>query len=344
MLSNDILFGYLEGATVPDKNNPRAQNGAKPPQSFTADSKIPTFQSRKFAIDEVEMYLDEVGRVPLLTRDDEVDLAKRIEAGREASRKLSNGNGHDSRALQSVIEDGARAREHLILANLRLVISVAKKYQNYGLPLLDLIQEGNLGLMRAIKKFDYRKGFKFSTYATWWIRQAISRSVADKGRVIRLPVHVHTQLRQISKTRQRLQLELEREPTPKEIAPQVDISPQRIKELLRQTQTSVTLDTPDEDDEQAALFERIPDEDALDPVDLLNNQEQVKSVHDLLEVLTPREERVLRLRFGLHGGAPLSLRAIGEKIELTRERVRQIEASALDVLRREMRNQVRTSV
>lgn len=299
--------------------------------------------SRARRVDEVEIYLEEAGRIPLLTRDQEVDLAKRIEAGRAASKKLARGNGYDSKALSSVIEDGVRAREHLIMANLRLVISVAKKYQNLGLPLLDLIQEGNLGLMRAIKKFDYRRGFKFSTYATWWIRQAISRSVADKGRVIRLPVHVHTQLRQINKTRQRLMHELEREPNPAEIAPHVGISAGRIQELIHQTQASITLDSPDQDDEEAALFERIPDDDAPDPVDLLSGRERVKSVETLLETLTPREERVLRLRFGLHGGVPHSLSAIGEKIKLTRERVRQIEETALARLRHEIRNQVRRS-
>jgi RNA polymerase primary sigma factor len=297
--------------------------------------------SKSVKVDEIEMYLQEAGRVPLLTRDEEVDLAKRIEAGREARNKLVMGNGKKSRSLTAIIEDGERAREHLILANLRLVISVAKKYQNLGLPLLDLIQEGNLGLMRAIKKFDYRKGFKFSTYATWWIRQAITRSVADKGRVIRLPVHVHTQLRQIRRIKQRLQHELEREPTATEIATYADISAARIKELMRQTKSSVTFDTPDEDEQDATLFERIPDEDAPDPIVLLSDQENSERVQNLLEVLTPREERVLRLRFGLSGGAPLSLSAIGDKIELTRERVRQIEEAALTHLRREVRNQVR---
>ncbi|MGD8632359.1 MAG: sigma-70 family RNA polymerase sigma factor [Anaerolineales bacterium] len=300
-----------------------------------------TATSARIKVDEVEIYLQEAGKVPLLTRAEEVDLAQRIEAGREASRKLAEGEARRSNALISIIEDGARAREHMILANLRLVISVAKKYQNLGLPLLDLIQEGNLGLMRAIKKFDYRKGFKFSTYATWWIRQAITRSVADKGRVIRLPVHVHTQLRQIRRTKQRLQHELEREPTATEIATHVEISATRIKELMRQTKSSVTLDTPDEDEEDAALFERIPDEDAPDPIVLLSDQENSEQVQNLLEVLTPREERVLRLRYGLSGGAPLSLSAIGNKIELTRERVRQIEEAALTRLRRQVRNQER---
>lgn len=290
-------------------------------------------------LDEVEMYLKEAGRVPLLSRDEEVDLAQRIEAGREASRKLAEGDTQNSMALKSIIEDGARAREHLILANLRLVISVAKKYQNLGLPLLDLIQEGNLGLMRAIKKFDYRRGYKFSTYATWWIRQAITRSVADKGRVIRLPVHVHTQLRHIRKAKQRLQHELSREPTPEEIAPHVDISVARIKELMRQTQSSITLDTPDEDEEDAALFERLADRDALQPLDLVNQHEKTESVRDLLGLLSPREERILRLRFGLQGGTTHSLSAIGQKFELTRERVRQIEEAALEHLRRELRNQ-----
>ena len=297
--------------------------------------------SQKAKVDEVEIYLEEAGKVALLSRDQEVDLAKRIEAGRAASKKLARGNGHNPKALNSIIEDGVRAREHLILANLRLVISVAKRYQNLGLPLLDLIQEGNLGLMRAIKKFDYRRGYKFSTYATWWIRQAISRAVADKGRVIRLPVHVHTQLRQIKRAKQRLRNELEREPSAREIAAQVDIKPQRIKELMRQTQASITLDNPDADDEDAAMFERIPDEDAPDPVEQLSQVENVESVETLLELLTPREERVLRLRFGLQGGKPLSLGAIGEKIELTRERVRQIEEAALDQLRQEIHGPVR---
>jgi RNA polymerase primary sigma factor len=287
-------------------------------------------------VDEVEMYLEEAGRVPLLTRDEEVDLAKRIEAGRQASKKLMQNKGYKTRALETIIEDGVRAREHLILANLRLVISVAKKYQNMGMPLLDLIQEGNLGLMRAIKKFDYRRGFKFSTYATWWIRQAITRSIADKGRVIRLPVHVHTQLRKIKKAKQRLHHKLEREPSAQEIAPYVDISARRIKELMLQAQPSLTLDTPDEDEDDGAMFERIPDEDAQDPIEELFQQDQVRSVRNLLEALTPREEMVLRLRFGLQGGMPLSLSAIGDRIKLTRERVRQIEESALKQLRQQV--------
>jgi RNA polymerase primary sigma factor len=335
-----ISTGQLEGGIVAE--NAEVSTGAAE-QNRTPDNYKTrlTATSARIKVDEVEIYLQEAGKVPLLTRAEEVDLAQRIEAGREASRKLAEGEARRSNALISIIEDGARAREHMILANLRLVISVAKKYQNLGLPLLDLIQEGNLGLMRAIKKFDYRKGFKFSTYATWWIRQAITRSVADKGRVIRLPVHVHTQLRQIRRTKQRLQHELEREPTATEIATHVEISATRIKELMRQTKSSVTLDTPDEDEEDAALFERIPDEDAPDPIVLLSDQENSEQVQNLLEVLTPREERVLRLRYGLSGGAPLSLSAIGNKIELTRERVRQIEEAALTRLRRQVRNQER---
>ena len=319
---------------VAKKSGKKDQKRANPRYRWT-----PTSQKAK--VDEVEIYLEEAGKVALLSRDQEVDLAKRIEAGRAASKKLARGNGHNSKALNSIIEDGVRAREHLILANLRLVISVAKRYQNLGLPLLDLIQEGNLGLMRAIKKFDYRRGYKFSTYATWWIRQAISRAVADKGRVIRLPVHVHTQLRQIKKAKQRLRNELEREPSAREIAAQVDIKPQRIRELMRQTQASITLDNPDADDEDAAMFERIPDEDAPDPAEQLSQVENVKSIETLLELLTPREERILRLRFGLQGSKPLSLGAIGEKIELTRERVRQIEEAALDQLRQEIHGPVK---
>ncbi len=264
--------------------------------------------------DPVRMYLKEIGKIPLLTPDVEVKLAKRIEAGDE------------------------EAKKKLAEANLRLVVSIAKRYVGRGMLFLDLIQEGNLGLIKAVEKFDYRKGFKFSTYATWWIRQAITRSIADQARTIRIPVHmVETINRFIRVSRQLLQ-RLGREPTPEEIAKEMDVSVDKVREIMKIAQEPVSLETPIGEEEDSHLGDFIPDDEAPAPADaatFLMLKEQLK---DVLDTLTPREEKVLRLRFGLDDGRARTLEEVGKEFNVTRERIRQIEAKALRKLRHPSRS------
>ena len=299
--------------------------------------------------DSVGLYLSQVGRVPLLTRDEEVELAKRIERGRRVRNNLARGpvSPKQRSKLQRFIQDGMAAREHLIMANSRLVISVAKKYVGRGVPLLDMIQEGHVGLMRAVKKFDYRRGHKFSTYATWWIRQAVTRLVADHGRTIRIPVHMGDRINRMLRSRHKLTQELGREPVREELAECLEVSPQDVDYMLRVAQRPLSLEKPTEQEGDAVIGDFIEDQDAPAPEEITLQEILEERVQELLETLPHREALVLRLRYGLESGEVYTLKEIGEKMGITRERVRQIEAQALrrlrnPGLRRELVDFVRT--
>jgi RNA polymerase primary sigma factor len=285
--------------------------------------------------DPVRNYLNEIGRTPLLDAAQEVDLAKRIEAGVYADVKLREHkmSAKLRRELELIRDDGQRAKAHMLEANLRLVVSVAKRYSNRGMSFLDVVQEGNLGLIRAVEKFDYMKGYKFSTYAMWWIRQAITRALADQARTIRLPVHVVEQLNKLGRLQRDLHQRLGREPTAEELAAELDRTPEQIEEMLRNARQPVSLDNPVGDDEDTRLGDLIEDAEAPGASDALEYQAMIDTVHRALAGLDPRESRVLALRFGLVGGRPHTLDEIGHDVGLTRERIRQIEKEALAKLR-----------
>ncbi len=295
--------------------------------------------------DPVRMYLKEIGKVPLLTAAKEVDLAKRIEAGEQASWRLeaaAEGNGlsrEEDRRLRRQERDGQEAKRKLVEANLRLVVSIAKRYVGRGMLFLDLIQEGNLGLIRAVEKFDYRKGYKFSTYATWWIRQAITRAIADQARTIRIPVHMVETINKLIRVQRQLLQELGREPTPEEIAEQMELTPEKVREILKVSQEPVSLETPIGEEEDSHLGDFIEDSDAVVPIDAASFillQEQLESV---LDTLNEREKEVIRLRFGLKDGHPHTLEEVGREFGVTRERIRQIESKTLSKLRHPSRSQ-----
>ena len=294
------------------------------------------------SVDPVGLYLREMSRVPLLDTEQEVALAKAIEKGNKASRKLVKLNGSTPKeekiVLQQLIEDGTLARDHLIQANTRLVVSIAKKYLGRGVPFLDLIQEGNLGLMKAVNKYDYRRGFRFSTYATWWIRQTITRSIADQGRTIRVPVHMIDRIRQMYKIARRLEQTLGRPPKVEELAEQLDLAPSKVQWMLQVSWLPLSLESPvgDEDDAELGMF--VEDEHTPTPGDATSQKLLGEKMEEVLSTLSPREARILRLRFGLENGKSYTLEEVGEKFGLTRERIRQIEGKALRRLRHPMRS------
>lgn len=290
--------------------------------------------------DPVRMYLREIGRVALLTGEDEVRLAKAMEAGIEAQMRMS-GTGNTVQELlrlQREIDGGEIARRKLTEANLRLVVSVAKKYIGRGMSLLDLIQEGNIGLIRAVEKFDYTKGYKFSTYATWWIRQAITRAIADQARTIRIPVHMVETINRLIRVSRRLLQELGREPTSEEIAAEMEITPEKVREIIKVSQEPVSLETPIGEEEDSHLGDFIEDHTALAPAEAASHQLLKEQVEDVLHSLTGRERRVLQLRFGLDDGRSRTLEEVGREFGVTRERIRQIEAKALRKLRHPSRS------
>jgi len=285
--------------------------------------------------DTIGLYLKEVGRVPLLTAVEEVELAQRIERGRLAREELARGNVTPRRRqeLQMLIEDGWAAREHLITANSRLVISVAKKYMGRGVPFLDLIQEGNIGLIRAAKKFDYRRGHKFSTYATWWIRQAVTRAIADQGRTIRVPVHMGDQINKLLRVQHQLTQRLGRDPTVEELAVSLEVTPQKIENMIQVARRPLSLETPTDDEEDSVLGDFIQDDEFPAPDDTATYNLLREHLDSVLDGLPPREVRILQLRYGLLDGQAYTLEEVGRKMGVTRERVRQIEAQALSRLR-----------
>jgi RNA polymerase primary sigma factor len=285
--------------------------------------------------DTIGLYLKEVSRVPLLNAEEEVELAQRIERGRMAREELAKGNVNIKRRLElrKLIEDGWAAREHLITANSRLVISVAKKYMGRGVPFLDLIQEGNIGLIRATKKFDYRRGHKFSTYATWWIRQAVTRAIADQGRTIRVPVHMGDQIKKLLRVQHQLTQRLGREPTVEELAIALDVPPKKVENMIQVARRPLSLETPTDDEEDSVLGDFIEDDEAPPPDDSATYNLLREHLEEVLNGLPPREVRILQLRYGLLDGQAYTLEEVGRKMGVTRERVRQIEAQALSRLR-----------
>ena len=292
--------------------------------------------------DSVHTYLKSIGRTSLLTAEEEVNLAKRIEAGLFAEYKLASEadlTDGSRRELELVAEDGRRAKAHMLEANLRLVVSVAKKYSDRGLSLLDVVQEGNLGLIRAVEKFDYTKGYKFSTYAMWWIRQAIQRGFADSARTIRLPVHVLEMLSKLSRVERDMHQRLGREPTPEELAVELDRTPDQIEELLRTSRQPISLDSTIGEDGETSIGDLIEDTDAPEASELVDRQLMADQLRHALDALTPREATIMAMRFGLYDGNPHTLDEIGRALGLTRERIRQLEKQSLSKLRHPSRAQ-----
>ncbi len=285
--------------------------------------------------DTVGLYLKEAGRVPLLTQEQEIEITQRIERGRQAMNQLANGEYEEGeqRNLRRLIEDGWDAREHLITANARLVISVAKKYMGRGVPFLDLIQEGNIGLMRAAKKFDYTRGYKFSTYATWWIRQAVTRSIADQGRTIRVPVHMGDQVSRMLRMQHQLKQKLSRDPSIPELAEAMELPLKKVEDMIQLARHPLSLQMPIGEEEDDVLGDFIEDEEALAPDTTADHNLLQEHLTSILDTLPPREARILQLRYGLIDGQYLTLNEVGRKMGVTRERVRQIEAQALKRLR-----------
>ena len=282
------------------------------------------------------LYLREIGRVPLLTAQDEVRLSQAIEGGRAALERLQSENHLDDAERQQLLDlvsQGDTAREALADANLRLVVSVARRYSNRGVPLIDLIQEGNLGLLRAVEKFDWRRGFKFSTYATWWIRQAVSRAIADDARTIRIPVHLYDVVNRMARISSQLHQELGREPTDEEVGALLHMSADRVRELNQVLPQPVSLDGFVGEDQDTPLSDMVADDDATTIESVAEQRLLADRVRDTLQTLTPRERRVIELRFGLIGDKDETLTSIGREIGVTRERIRQIESKALRKLR-----------
>jgi RNA polymerase primary sigma factor len=313
-------------------------NGKRPPEHLvdhTPDT--PIFDLTGIDSDDaVSLYLREVGSVPLLTAHQEVELARQFEEGREAEERLQNRDYRDEderSRLQRQVRLGELARDHLTKANSRLVVSIAKKYMGQGVPFLDLIQEGNLGLMKAVDKFDYKRGYKFSTYATWWIRQAVTRAIADQGRTIRVPVHMSDRIRKLYRVSRELEQKLGREPTPKEIADEMDLSPQKVRWMLRISRRPLSLEKPVGEEGDSELGSFIEDEDTPSPTELASHDLLRRELEGALATISPREARILRLRFGLIDGRAHTLEELGQKFGLTRERIRQIEGEALRRLR-----------
>ena len=317
-------------------------------ESFTlTESNADQFESalsaEGVAIDDpVKVYLKEIGRVPLLTPEEEVNLALTIKAGSEAKEKYDADpdalSEEEKAACLKAIKKGVAARKRLSEANLRLVVSIAKRYVGRGMQFLDLIQEGNLGLIKAVEKFDHTKGFKFSTYATWWIRQAITRAIADQARTIRIPVHMVETINKVKKVSSQLLHEQGKEPTAEEIAERLEMSVDKVREIMRVAQEPVSLETPIGEEEDSHLGDFIPDDEAPVPAEVASHTLLREQLSEVLDTLTEREEKVLRLRFGLVDGRPRTLEEVGKEFNVTRERIRQIEAKALRKLRHPSRS------
>ena len=296
--------------------------------------------------DPVRMYLKDIGKIPLLSIDEETELAKLVVDGREAKRKVDEIENDDQNTvsveefeqLLELVDQAHDAKDKLVNANLRLVVSIAKRYLGRGLQFLDLIQEGNMGLIKAVDKFDHQKGFKFSTYATWWIRQAITRAVADQARTIRIPVHMVETINKLVRIQRQLVQELSREPSPQEVAERMDISVEKVQQIQKIAQEPISLESPVGEEEDSNLGDFISDPHALDPYEYTAKMKLREELDDVLGTLTEREERVLRLRFGLIDGRQRTLEEVGKEFNVTRERIRQIEAKALRKLKHPSRS------
>ena len=334
----------LEG--IPDEELKTTEEALKTLKTVTPRAKAGTHRrnvdiSRTLLTgDPIRMYLKEIGKVDLLTKEEEVDLAMKIEAGLKATEELDKAeaegvelNRRDKRRLTRIENVGLDARSALMEANLRLVVANAKRYIGRGLSLLDLIQEGNLGLIRAVEKFEYKRGYKFSTYATWWIRQAITRAIADQARTIRIPVHMVETINKLVRTQRALQQTLGRDPTPEEIAEKMEITPERVQEIQKIAQDPVSLETPIGEEEDSQLGDFIEDEKAVDPAEAARFAMLQQQIREVLGTLSERERKVILLRFGLEDGHPHTLEEVGKEFKVTRERIRQIESKTLAKLR-----------
>lgn len=296
--------------------------------------------------DPVRMYLKDIGKIPLLTLEEETELARRVVEGRDAKKRLEEIESNDQNTVSAeeyehlldIAEASDEAKDKLVNANLRLVVSIAKRYLGRGLQFLDLIQEGNMGLIKAVDKFDHQKGFKFSTYATWWIRQAITRAVADQARTIRIPVHMVETINKLVRIQRQLVQELSREPTPQEVAERMDISVEKVQQIQKIAQEPISLESPVGEEEDSNLGDFISDPHALDPYEYTAKMKLREELDSVLGTLTPREARVLRLRFGLIDGRQRTLEEVGKEFNVTRERIRQIEAKALRKLKHPSRS------
>ena len=343
----DAVLETLEAMGVEVIRDANSAEGPQTPEAAPEIDDIDLSMPEGISIDDpVRMYLKEIGKVPLLSADEEINIAMRMEKGDEAKQMLESGINADGKPLtdeekkqcQAAIDDGTQAKRLLAEANLRLVVSIAKRYVGRGMLFLDLIQEGNLGLIKAVEKFDYRKGYKFSTYATWWIRQAITRAIADQARTIRIPVHMVETINKLIRVSRQLLQEYGREPTPEEIAKAMGISEAKVREIIKIAQEPVSLETPIGEEEDSHLGDFIPDDDAPAPAEAASHALMREQLWDVLNTLTPREEKVLRLRFGLDDGNQRTLEEVGREFKVTRERIRQIEAKALRKLRHPSRS------
>ena len=308
------------------------------------DAPVQQVMSAGATADPVKDYLKQIGKVALLNAEQEVDLALRIEAGLFATEKLeTGGDAMDEqlkRDLVRIVHDGKRAKNHLLEANLRLVVSLAKRYTGRGMLFLDLIQEGNLGLIRAVEKFDYTKGFKFSTYATWWIRQAITRAMADQARTIRIPVHMVEVINKLARVQRQMLQDLGREPTPEELAKELDMTPEKVVEVQKYGREPISLHTPLGEDGDSEFGDLIEDSEAVVPADAVSFTLLQEQLHSVLDTLSEREAGVVAMRFGLTDGQPKTLDEIGKVYGVTRERIRQIESKTMSKLRHPSRSQV----
>ncbi len=333
----DQLYAALQAEGIRVVESQVEAEMAPNPQSLEDEilSELPDLTD--IALDDpVRMYLQEIGQVPLLSAEQEVVLAKQMESGDEATSRLERcdySTREEKRALDVLVERGNDARQHLIQANLRLVVSIAKKYTSYGLTMMDLVQEGNIGLMRAVEKFDYTKGHKFSTYATWWIRQAITRAIADQSRTIRLPVHMGEAISQVKRTSHKLQQVMQREPTPEEIAEAMGMSPSKVRRTLEASMHPLSLEMPVGQEGEGRMGDFIEDDRISAPADAAAQMMLREQIEEVLQKLPERERKIIQLRYGLKDGRYRTLEEVGVEFGITRERIRQIEAVALRKLR-----------
>jgi RNA polymerase primary sigma factor len=348
LVANRDLTGYYPatnaGSPLPGEMAVQLQAEEIPLQPSAYQREVPSPNVGDIKIDDaVSLYLREVSAIPLLSGEEEVALATAMEQGRAAEEQVARQAPEEMGEerwlmLQRSVREGETARQHLIKANFRLVISIAKKYVGRGVGFLDLIQEGNIGLIRAVEKFDYTRGYKFSTYATWWIRQAVTRAIADHGRTIRVPVHMCERINRLTRANRELVQELGREPTVQELAEVLEMSPKRVEQIIRISQRPLSLEMPVGEEQDSQLGDFIEDETTMTPTDAATYQLLREQMEGILAALSAREGRVLQLRFGLKGGRSHTLEEVGRKFGVTRERIRQIEAKALRKLRHPRRS------
>ena len=343
-LEDLLMYLYNEGIEIISEDN--EETGEAEQEKQKEEEQEIEVEEKVFDLsgissdDSISLYLKEMASVPLLRAEEEVQLAKQLERGRIAQHRLERDRhtAEEREQYLRTIQIGNMARAHLIKANTRLVVSIAKRYMGQGVPFLDLIQEGNLGLMKAVEKFDYRRGCKFSTYATWWIRQSITRALAEQGRIIRLPSHVGDRIRKVYRTAQQLEQSSGQRPTPVEIADEMGLDPGKIRWLIKVSRRPLSLEKPVGEEEDSELGEFIEDEESPTPTDSVTRSLLAEKMDEILATLSPREARILRLRFGLQDGRSYTLKEVGEKFGLTRERIRQIEREALNRLRHPSRS------